>query len=125
MLDHAFLLQVIEGLCNFLRLHQGIRTVQQEHIHIVSLQAFQAVLYGCDNVLLGEVKKALADAAFGLNHQLIAHAWAAGYHLTKHFFSLAGGIDVRMVKKINTCFQSTMNMNISFFDRQFGNPHTA
>ncbi|MOA65170.1 hypothetical protein D3C78_1914610 [compost metagenome] len=76
-------------------------------------------------MLFGEVKKALADAAFRLNHQLIAHTRAAGNDVAKHFFGLAGGIDVRMVKKINACFQSTVNMNVSFFGRQIGNPHTA
>ena len=41
----AALLQLVEGFCHFFRLHQGIRTVQDKHIQIVSAQTFQNAVY--------------------------------------------------------------------------------
>lgn len=43
--DLAALLQLVEGFCHFFRLHQGIRTVQDKHIQIVSAQTFQNAVY--------------------------------------------------------------------------------
>ena len=41
----AALLQLVEGFCHFFRLHQGIRTVQDKHIQIVSAQTLQNAVY--------------------------------------------------------------------------------
>ncbi|MNC25823.1 hypothetical protein D3C75_739300 [compost metagenome] len=76
-------------------------------------------------MLLGEVEEALADAAFGLDHQLVAHAGTGSYYFAEHLFSFAGGINIRMIKKVYSGLQGAVNMHICFLRGKIGNTHTS
>ena len=106
----ALALQLLEGLGHLFRLHEGVGPVEQQKVHVVGAQAPQAALHALQDVLLGEVVPIRADAALGLQDQLLPQAGLQGQGLAKAGFALSPAVDVRVVKKVDALFQGGVDV---------------
>lgn len=73
MADLSALKQNIKRCCNFFWLYEGVNpAVEQQKIEIIGLQPFYNTVHRFQNVLFRRVIAALADAAFGLDQNILA-----------------------------------------------------
>ena len=123
MANLASVLQLRKCLCHLFRLHQRIGTMQQQHIDILHTQALQAAVHRTNNVLIGKIKLAGADAALGLDDEVLPQC--RRYSLAEHLFALAAAIDICMVKEITAMLQGGVDKGGHLFFVHIADAHAA
>ncbi len=117
----------IKSLGDFLRLDEGVGTVDGEHIEIVGAEPGEDAVHGCENVLFGTVvhPHAGTDAAFGLDEHLIPWDGISAQRLAEHAFAFATAVNIGIVEKVESVIDAETDIVTAFFCVQTADAHTA
>ncbi|CDN44413.1 hypothetical protein BN871_EU_00280 [Paenibacillus sp. P22] len=123
--DLAGALQQVERLCDLFRLDERIRTVEQQRVQVIGLQALQDGVDGIQDMLLGEVEHAGTDAAFGLQDEVLAHARRHMDGFREDFLAVASAVNVRMLEEIGAELKRRLDEALSLGLVQRVDAHAA
>ena len=123
--DLAAAFQGVEGLGHLLRLHEGIRAVEQEHVQVIRVQPLQNAVHGGEDMRPGEIVHAGTDAAFGLEEHVLPPQAGTLHGGGKHLFASPRAVDIRVVKEIQTFCHAVQKMPIQLLLRKTRDAHTA
>ena len=117
--------QRIESLCHLFRLHESVRTMKKQKIHILGVQPFQAAVHRFQDMLPGKiVADARTDRAFRLDHHLFPEGRCQD--LSKGCFRLSSCINIRVIEEIDAVFQSCVHNGPDLIvGLSLGQTHTA
>ena len=117
--------QNVEGFGYLLRLHEGVRAVEQQEVHIVGFQPAEAPLHRAEDVLLGKVVDAVVNGALGLDEHLFPHRRAHAHGLGKDLLRTAAAVNVRVVKEIDALVQRGPHQVLRRLGLQAADAHAA
>lgn len=119
-------LQFVKSLRYLLRFCQRVGAVDEQYVQIVSLQTLQNSVHGAQQVLPGGVVEALADAAFGLEDQVLpADGGIAPDRRAEVFLAGSAAVNVGVVKVIRAAIQRGVDKTSQFLPVQRAQTHTA
>ena len=101
--------QRIESLCHLFRLHESVRTMKKQKIHILGVQPFQAAVHRFQDMLPGKiVADARTDRAFRLDHHLFPEGRCQD--LSKGCFRLSSCINIRVIEEIDAMARTSSSV---------------
>lgn len=110
---------------HLLRLHQSIRSMEQQKVHIIGLQPSKAPVHRTEDVLLGKIVNAVMNGTLGLEHDLLPNGRAHPDGFGKNLLRTAPTVNIRMVKEGDPFIQRRAHQVFRRLRLQFGDPHTA
>ena len=119
-------LQQIKSLRHLLRLHKGIRPVQEQNVQIFCLKTLQNPIHRFQDMFFGAViHHAGHNAAFGLENNPVPQCRVLMQVFPEHLLTFSRPVDIGMVKKYGAHIHSLCNIVIRFLLLQIPHAHTA
>ena len=119
-------LQQIKCFCHFFRLHQCIRSVKKQDIQIISTQPAERFLYRLQNMFFGKViHHTRYNPAFRLQDDIFSAKFCLLEYTSEQRFACPFSINIRMIKKMNSQFQTGMDILIHLCLIHSLNTHTS
>ena len=100
--DFALGFELDEGLGDLFGLHQGVGAVEEKTVNVVGVEAGENFVDGLENIFFAEVEKAISDATFALEDDLVSLDSEALCGGGEDLFALATAVDVGVVEEVNS-----------------------
>jgi len=117
--------QAFQRFCRLARIHEGIRTVQQENIQIIRMQPGEYIVHSLPDIRRGSVIITIPDAAFALQDHLLPHRRLHIHRFGEDLLTASAAIYIRMVKKVDSQFHRMFDLTLCLLHRKLCQSHAA